>query len=155
MYIQMHRFGTSGATMGGSPSSGSLRNSRIAGPDLAVLDKLVTSILQRQQQPASAISPQKLIQLRSMSRGSRSDSLKRMSPGGDGNGDGGGSGMPTILETNNIGANRTSWSGRSNNVPAVRQIINTITNAPHRFSLEGGGGGGGDENAKLTRNMLD
>lgn len=154
----MHRFGTSGVTIGGSPSSGSLRNSRIAGPDLAVLDKLVTSILQRQQQPASAISPQKLIQLRSMSRGSRSDSLKRMSPSGDGNGaegGGGGSGMPTILETNNIGANRTSWSGRSNNVPAVRQIINTITNAPHRFSLEGGGGGGGDEKAQLTRNILD
>lgn len=155
----MHRFGTSGTVIGGSPNSGSLRNSRIAGPDLAVLDKLVTSILQRQQQPASAISPHKLIQLRSMSRGSRSDSLRRMSPGGDGTGveggGGGASGMPTILETNNIGANRTSWSGgRSNNVPAVRQIINTITNAPHRFSLEGGGGGG-DENAKLTRNMLD
>lgn len=57
--------------------------------------------------------------------------------------------MPTIMESN-VGNNRpsNSWSERSIQVPGVRQIINTLTNAPHSFSQNGNRD---DESA----NMLD
>lgn len=77
--------------------------------------------------------------------------------------------MPTIMETNGnsmamggipsaAAATATTamstMSDRPNNVPTgVRQIINTITNAPHRFSHSSGARD--EENTNLTENMLD
>lgn len=57
--------------------------------------------------------------------------------------------MPTIMETN-AGNNRpsNSWSERSVHVPGVRQIINTLTNAPHSFSQNG-------NRDEESANMLD
>lgn len=152
----------------------SVRNSKLI-PDLAMLDKLVSSIIQRQQQQQTQIkSSQKPLGSSSLRRRSRTDSMKRRSPGevsetgglflsglntGSGNNAATTSvAMPTILETNMVGhngGNRSSWSsdGRVNNIPGVRQIINTITNAPHRFSQ--GGFQQDEENTNLTNNMLD
>lgn len=144
----------------------SMRNSQIgAHTDLAALDKLVTSILMRQPHPVVRAN-----QMRSSVR-SRSSSMKLHKNASDA-GETNGSGMPTILETNNVGATggRNSWSAErtttSNNAPAaMRQIINTIANAPNRFSLAAGGGGGGGGNGRrggsnqdeenLTTNMID
>lgn len=136
-----------GLTGTGTPNSGgmnSLRNSKL-GPDLLVLDKLVTSILERHQQQQNAQSQSRLQRLRSVTR-SRNNSVKRSSIG---SGNGQSSAMPTIMETNN-GNNRpsNSWSERSIHVPGVRQIFNTLTNAPHSFSQSGNRD---DESA----NMLD
>lgn len=118
----------------GTPNSGgmnSLRNSRL-GTDLNVLDKLVTSILERHQQQQQN-SQSRLQRLRSLTR-SRNNSVKRSSIEG-GIIQSSSSTMPTIMETN-AGNNRpsNSWSERSNHVSGVRQIINTLTNAPHSFT---------------------
>ncbi|XP_037038061.1 uncharacterized protein LOC119075657 [Bradysia coprophila] len=117
----------------GTPNSGgmnSLRNSKL-GTDLSVLDKLVTSILERHQQQNSQ---SRLHRLRSLTR-SRNNSLTRSSVEGGTMQSSTSTTMPTIMESN-VGNNRpsSSWSERSIQVPGVRQIINTLTNAPHSFS---------------------
>lgn len=185
---------TGNASGTGSPSAvassatggmSSLRNSRL-GVDLNVLDKLVTSILERQQQRIN--SPPKLNRLKSLTRSQRnkqhvtsnsiSGTASNSSMGGiNGNGSditgdssigrnglAASSAMPTIMETRQSGGSgggRTiaSWTERTanvnnNSVPGVRQIINTIANAPHRFS-HGGNKDDDEENTNLTHNMLD
>lgn len=143
------RLGLSG-NGGGTPNSGginSLRNSKL-GTDLTALDKLVTSILERhQQQQQNSQSPSRLQRLRSQTR-SRNNSVKRSSIE-NGTMQSSSSTMPTIMETN-TGNNRpsNSWSERSIHVPGVRQIINTLTNAPHSFTQNGSR----DED---SANMLD
>lgn len=136
---------------GGTPNSGginSLRNSKL-GSDLTVLDKLVTSILERhqQQQQQQQNSQSRLQRLRSLTR-SRNNSVKRSSIEG-GIIQSSSSTMPTIMETN-AGNNRpsNSWSERSMHVPGVRQIINTLTNAPHSFTQNG-------NRDEESANMLD
>ncbi len=124
----------------------SVRNSKL-GTDLNVLDKLVTSILERHQQQNSLSQSQSRLQrLRSLTR-SRNNSVKRSSVEG---GIMQSSAMPTIMESNVGNNNRpsNSWSERSVHVPGVRQIINTLTNAPHSFTQNGNRD---DESA----NMLD
>lgn len=72
---------------------------------------------------------------------------------GDGGGENGGSmAMPTILETNNIGNRTTSWSDSPINLPGVRRVLNSIANAPHRFSQISGNQN--EENSNLTQNIL-
>lgn len=124
----------------------SLRNSKF-GPDINVLDKLVTSILERHQQQQNSQSQSRLQRLRSVTR-SRNNSVKRSSIG-SGIMQTSSSTMPTIMETN-AGNNRpsSSWSERSIHVPGVRQIYNTLTNAPHSFSQNG-------NNDEESANMLD
>lgn len=59
--------------------------------------------------------------------------------------------MPTIFEANN-----RRWSAMANGANKntnVRQIINTISNAPHRFSQNLGKSD--EENLNLTQNILD
>lgn len=123
----------------------SLRNSKL-GSELTVLDKLVTSILERHQQQQNSQSQSRLQRLRSVTR-SRNNSVKRSSIGSGMQGSS--TTMPTIMETN-AGNNRpsNSWSERSIHVPGVRQIINTLTNAPHSFSQNG-------NRDEESANMLD
>lgn len=125
----------------------SIRNSKL-GTDLNALDQLVTSILERHQQQNSLSQSQSRLQrLRSLTR-SRNNSVKRSSVEG-GIIQSSSSAMPTIMESN-VSNNRpsNSWSERSVHVPGVRQIINTLTNAPHSFTQNGNRD---DESA----NMLD
>lgn len=124
----------------------SMRNSKL-GADLSVLDKLVTSILERHQQQQNSQSTSRLQRLRSQTR-SRNNSVKRSSVEG-GIMQSSTSTMPTIMETN-AGNNRpsNSWSERSIHVPGVRQIINTLTNAPHSFTQNG-------NRDEESANMLD
>lgn len=143
----------------GSPATelSSVQNSKL-GVDLNVLDKLVTSILERHDLQRTA-SP-KLQRLKSSMSRSRNNSTRRTQVANiehqncaTGTVCSQPSAMPTIMETNNSQRKATSsWSERTSNVPGVRQIINTITNAPHRFSQ---GGNIDEENTNLTNNMLD
>lgn len=134
----------------------SLRNSKL-GADLNVLDKLVTSILERHERAKKTTSP-KLQRLKSSMSRSRNSSTRRTPLTSNEHVNGAAcsqqSAMPTILEKNNNSQSRatTSWSELTNNVPGVRQIINTIANAPQRFSH---GEHNDEENTNLTNNMLD
>lgn len=61
--------------------------------------------------------------------------------------------MPTILEMTNTTPFSSSSLDRRG---GVRQIINTIKNAPHRFSQQFESGHRRDEeNSNLTQNILD
>lgn len=158
VYMQLtQRLGLTG-NIPGSPATemSSAQNSKL-GVDLNVLDKLVTSILERRENLQRTGSP-KLQRLKASMSRSRNNSTRR-TPSANGEHQNCATGtvcsqssaMPTIMETNNSRAT-SSWSERTNNVPGVRQIINTITNAPHRFSQ---GGNMDEENTNLTNNMLD
>lgn len=162
--------GNGAATIvGGSPTNlTAIRNSKL-NADLGALDLMVTTLLERhnnqqlQQQQSTkelgrSASNSALNRLKSFSfrrRSSKVPTSNGVSDDGFGanvNDDSGGPSatMPTIMETN---GNMTTMSDRPNNVTTgVRQIINTITNAPHRFSHSSARD---EENTNLTQNMLD
>lgn len=123
------------------------RNAKLT-TDLEQLDKLVTSLLDHQTYNQDKNGSR-------LRRGSHSLRLGASSSNNLTNSgcDGGESGaMPTILETNNIGNRRTSWSDHPINLPGVRRVLNSIANAPHRFSQIGGNQN--EENTSLTQNNL-
>lgn len=65
--------------------------------------------------------------------------------------------MPTIQEsgTDRGGSDRSrrsSWSDRAGR--DVRRVLNTIANAPHRFSQSLAGDGESEERSNLTQNIL-
>ncbi|XP_059618202.1 uncharacterized protein LOC132262798 isoform X2 [Phlebotomus argentipes] len=141
-----------GATPTASSGSGSVAagvsgSKTIGQTDLVTLDKLVTSLLDRSASPQSRGSF-RLNRLRSLSRSTRGDSLRRPSAAPPSTttigGDPLAGSMPTIPE-----GNRTaSWTER--NMPGVRHVLSSIANAPHRFSQASGGHG--EENTRLTKN---
>lgn len=114
--------------------------------DMALLDKLVTSLLEKKVAESSPSSSQastlkKLRPLsRSLSRSFRLGSLKR-------NNNSNNSTLPTIAEMGGNG--RRSVTEIS--MPNVKNVISTIKNAPQRFSAANDD----DENKNLTRNILE
>lgn len=145
--------------------------------DLNVLDQLVSSLLERQNQlPSSSSSnakePNKLNRLKSLSfRNRRSlsqapsasnNELNLFSSNNNGFGQST-TAMPTILESSSgpqpqqSSSMNTSSLDRSHRTSGVRQIINTIKNAPHRLSqsMDGHHRLNDEESSNLTRNMLD
>lgn len=125
-----------------SPSNGTKRASK-SDADLALLDKLVTTLLERKAAESSSSSPSSsqastLNRLRPLSRSlSRSlrGSFKRNNN----------STLPTIAETG--GSGRRSDHALN---PGVRNVLNTIRNAPQRFSTAND-----EENKNLTKNILE
>lgn len=127
---------------GNGASSGTKRTSR-SDADLALLDKLVTTLLERKATESSSSSPsssqpstlQRLRPLsRSLSRSLRLSSFKRNNN----------SALPTIAEG---GSGRRSDHTLS---PSVKNVFNTIKNAPNRFSTAND-----EENKNLTQNILE
>lgn len=152
-----------------------------------VLDQLVSTLLERQKQSPSstghstnAHEPSKLSRMRSFSFRNRrsfkanptSNELNMFSTNNKNNNNGNGfrqssAAMPTILESGSgnvaprnatpkqstSGFNSSSLDRRS----SVRQIVDSIKNAPHRFShtFDGRQRLNDEETNKLTRNMLD
>lgn len=108
--------------------------------DLALLDKLVTSLLERKAtETSSPNSSQSTMQRlrplsRSLSRSLRLGSFKRNNNAA----------LPTIAESGGSG-------GRSEHTinPSVKNVLNVIRNAPHRFSTAND-----EENKNLTQNIL-
>uniref|UniRef100_A0A182WGN0 Uncharacterized protein n=1 Tax=Anopheles minimus TaxID=112268 RepID=A0A182WGN0_9DIPT len=150
--------------------------------DLKLLEKLVTSLLETHNSSASDgrteglhRSGSVLGRFRPMSRSFRSTgSLRRrnestVGPAG-GTGVGGSSGggvpgnegaMPTIQESgtdrnSESRGQRNSWNERAGG--NVRRVLNSIANAPHRFSQSLSGGGplqdNDEERSNLTQNIL-
>lgn len=163
---------------GNNPSNASaVRNSKI-NADLNVLDQLVSSLIERQNQPATPPSiqahsndPSKLHRLRSLSFRSRRHSSHKAPSSSASNNElnlfssnamGFGqstNAMPTILESSGSGGGGgggTSSLDRQR-TSSVRQILNTIKNAPHRLSqsMDGHHRLHDDDSTNLTRNMLD
>lgn len=127
---------------GNNASTAAKRTSR-SDADLALLDKLVNTLLERKATESSSSSPSQsqsstLQRLRplssSLSRSFRMGSLKRNNN----------SALPTIAEG---GSGRRS--GHAMN-PGVKNVINTIKNAPHRFSTANE-----EESKNLTQNILE
>jgi hypothetical protein len=135
--------------MGISATAGSNAQLPQNATDIALLDKLVTSLLEKRAEESSPSSSgsstlKKLRPLsRSLSRSFRLGSLKRNNNGN--------STLPTIVETLG-GGGSSSNSQRSANDSAVKSVINTIRNAPQRFSTANDD----DEESKrsLTQNIL-
>lgn len=133
------------------------------------MDKLVSSLLERHKESTSNQNGTKgssaLNRLKSLSFRHRRPTVVETNPtdanDGDINKAISSNAMPTILEgnTNNNTSKINSLSldrRNTNRTSGVRQIIDTIKNAPHRFSH----GGGSmdrllDENTTLTQNVLD
>lgn len=66
--------------------------------------------------------------------------------------------MPTILESNpSSSTNRTnSWGSQRGNNPVVNNVLNTLRNAPQRFShTSSSNNPNKEENTSLTENILD
>uniref|UniRef100_A0A182PCU0 Uncharacterized protein n=1 Tax=Anopheles epiroticus TaxID=199890 RepID=A0A182PCU0_9DIPT len=143
--------------------------------DLKLLEKLVTSLLETHGSSSSPVasdglhrSGSVLGRFRPMSRSFRStSSLRRRNEGsgvstggtGQGGGPAGGEGtMPTIQESGtDRNSRRGSWNERAGG--NVRRVLNSIANAPHRFSQSLSGGGGSlqdndEERSNLTQNIL-
>lgn len=169
--------GSSGAT-----ASNAIRNSKL-NADLSVLDQLVSSLLERQKQSSPASNNRestRLSRLKSLSFRNRRSSNKgtpstanelNLFSGGNNGFSQTATAMPTILESSssNVMALQpqpqqststmsSSSLDRAHGSSGVRQIINTIKNAPHRLSqgisidhhrLND------EEGSNLTRNMLD
>lgn len=131
--------GTSPSGNGSSSSASPKRNSK----DLELLDKLVTTLLEHNNSPNETSSPnasqsstlQRLRPLsRSLSRSLRLGSFKRNNN----------SALPTIAESGGSGRR----SDHTN--PSMRNVINTIRNAPQRFSTAND-----EESKNLTQNILE
>lgn len=123
--------------LGNSGSATSKRTSR-SEADLVLLDKLVTSLLERKTTESSSSSPNSsqsstLRRLRPLSSSFRLGSLKRNNN----------SALPTIAEG---GSGRRSDHTLN---PGVKNVINAIKNAPHRFSTANE-----EESRNLTQNIL-
>lgn len=149
--------------------------------DLNVLDQLVSSLLERQKQNATPMSSgnrdsTRLSRLKSLSfrkrrssnKGtpSQANELNLFSSNNNGFGQTS-TAMPTILESNvtsikpqpqqssSMTLNSSSLDRRHGS-SGVRQILNTIKNAPHRLSQTIDHHRLNDEeSSNLTRNMLD
>ncbi|XP_035915058.1 uncharacterized protein LOC118513434 isoform X1 [Anopheles stephensi] len=168
----------------GNPMATGVGSSTKTTADLKLLEKLVTSLLETHGNSSATDgraeglhrSGSVLGRFRPMSRSFRStSSLRRRneaptgaSDGTGGGGLGGGGGapggegtMPTIQESGtdrNSGSRgrRNSWNDRGGN---VRRVLNSIANAPHRFSQSLSGGGplqdnDDEERSNLTQNIL-
>lgn len=161
-----------------------IRNSKI-NADLKALDQLVSSLLDRQKQSPTSTNARestKLSRLKSLSFRNRRSSNKANQPSNElnmftSNNNGFGqttaaASMPTILEGGSGGGNvvastaspqqstsaiNSSSLDRPHRGSGVRQILNSIKNAPHRFShsLDGHQRLDDEETNNLTRNMLD
>lgn len=133
------------------------------------LDKMVASLLERQQQqqPTTAHASTKLGRLKSLSLRDRRTSAKtaadtygEMEMRNDGNTRISNiPAMPTILESGHTKRTSLRESPPTNNMSSgIRHVINTIKNAPHRFS-HGEPSTDNiqlvDENANLKQNILD
>lgn len=166
---------------GNSAGSGGVLNASIrrksnASTDLMALDKLVASLLERQQQQQQtnqhvSHAPTKLGRLKSLSLRDRrtsarasatttADTYGESEMRSDGNARISNiAAMPTILESSHAKRASLSESPATNNVSSgIRHVINTIKNAPHRFS-HGGPPTDSiqlvDENTNLKQNILD
>lgn len=153
----IQRLGKSTTANGGAPAgaglNASIRRKSIApGTDLVALDKLVASLLERQQQQGLtnqqvAHAPGKLGRLKSLSMRDRRTSAKASTTAdtygeSELRSDGGSRisnipSMPTILESSSV--KRASLSeppsaANDASTGIVRNVLNTIKNAPHRFS---------------------
>uniref|UniRef100_A0A182K6T1 Uncharacterized protein n=1 Tax=Anopheles christyi TaxID=43041 RepID=A0A182K6T1_9DIPT len=142
--------------------------------DIKLLEKLVTSLLETHGSPTAAStdglhrSGSVLGRFHPMSRSFRStSSLRRRNesssapsggPVGQSGGVPGGEGtMPTIQESGtDRNSRRNSWNERAG--VNVRRVLNSIANAPHRFSQSLSGGGplqdNDEERSNLTQNIL-
>jgi hypothetical protein len=116
---------------------GSRRNSK-SKEDYKVLEKLITTMLENAGDNSEARNSPKLSRLGSLSRSLRIGSFKRNTNAA----------MPTILESQNSG--RRSWSAEQSE--GVKRVLNTIQNAPHRFSQSHQRD---EETTNLTTNILD
>lgn len=163
--------GNSGAP--GGVLNASIRRKSSAPTDLMALDKLVASLLERQQQQQQtnqhvSHAPTKLGRLKSLSlrdrrtsaRASAADTYGESEMRNDGNARISNiPAMPTILESSHIKRASLTESPATNNVSSgIRHVINSIKNAPHRFS-HGGPPTDNiqlvDENTNLRQNILD
>uniref|UniRef100_A0A182REY6 DUF389 domain-containing protein n=1 Tax=Anopheles funestus TaxID=62324 RepID=A0A182REY6_ANOFN len=177
--------GTSGVSNNGgqigNPMATAVGTSAKTTADLKLLEKLVSSLLETHNGSASEgrteglhRSGSVLGRFRPMSRSFRSTgSLRRRneatggSSGGTGSvGTGGGvpggeGAMPTIQESgtdrnSESRGRRNSWNDRAGG--NVRRVLNSIANAPHRFSQSLSGGGplqdNDEERSNLTQNIL-
>ncbi|KAL7031702.1 hypothetical protein ACKWTF_007105 [Chironomus riparius] len=130
-------------TMGSNFSSNNIAPNTT---DMALLDKLLTTLLEKKVAESSPSSSQastlkKLRPLsRSLSRSFRLGSLKR-------NNNSNNSTLPTIAETGGSGRRSVTEKSMTN----VKNVISTIKNAPQRFSAANDD----DENKNLTRNILE
>lgn len=164
------RLALSSAGTGGSGIAGGIdatvRHSKLS-TDMVALDKLVSALLERQQhsdsnkpRSASKLNPLKSLSFRHRRSYARPPSFDNTrSVDVDGSTSLGMQSMPTILEGRSVGTNSnetnsTELRRHSNVRTSVQHIVNTIKNAPHRFS-HGGGGGTSDESKNLTQNVLD
>lgn len=154
-------------TLGGGLNA-SIRRKSNASTDLMALDKLVTSLLERQQQQSQvAHAPTKLGRLKSLSLRDRRtsatspvDTYRESEIHVDGNTRVSNiAAMPTILESSSVKRASLSEVPATNNMSSgIRHVINTIKNAPHRFSH---GEPASDniqlveENTNLKQNILD
>lgn len=123
------------ATSGGA----SFKRTSKSEADLALLDKLVTTLLERKatESPSPSGSQSSTLQRlrplsRSLSRSLRLGSFKRNNN----------SALPTIAESGGSGRRSDHMSG-----PGVRNVFDAIKNAPQRFSTAA--------NDDESRNILD
>uniref|UniRef100_A0A182SA88 Uncharacterized protein n=1 Tax=Anopheles maculatus TaxID=74869 RepID=A0A182SA88_9DIPT len=161
----------------GNPMATGVGSSTKTTADLKLLEKLVTSLLETHNSSTTDgrtdglhRSGSVLGRFRPMSRSFRStSSLRRRNDGSGGASGGTGGGgtpggegtMPTIQESGtdrNSGSRgrRNSWNDRAGG--NVRRVLNSIANAPHRFSQSLSGGGplqdNDEERSNLTQNIL-
>lgn len=165
----MKRFGVSQSGNTG-PLNGvntSVRNSSAA--DLATLDKLVTALLERQKQSNQNDSSKSKSFLRQRCTSNQSleqSSFVRPSSAVNVNNDENDlfvmHSMPTILESNISHSANTGNNDKRNTIrrhSSVRRIIDSIKNAPHRFShgttFSSHNNRLVDESSNLTQNVLD
>lgn len=116
--------------------------------DLMLLDKLVSNLLETSEKPSDRSSgglrDSIINRFRPFSRSLRLGSRRNA--------------MPTILESNPSGSsNRTnSWGSQRGNNPVVHNVLNTLRNAPQRFSHSSTSNNPNkEENTTLTENILE
>ncbi|CAO1377115.1 unnamed protein product [Diamesa tonsa] len=143
-----------GSTINNGSSGLSRRNSKSSDADLVLLDKLVTQLLETRHAAEPAETSTRTSSMfrplsRALSRSLRLGSFKRNNN----------TTMPTIMETGGGGGSgrvpSSSWSttadsSTNNTLPSMKRVLNTISNAPHRFSTSND-----EENRNLTQNILE
>ena len=148
---------SSGGTINNGSRGLSRRNSKSSDADLVLLDKLVTQLLESRHavEPSETTTTTSIMDKfrplsRTLSRSLRLGSFKRNNN----------TTMPTIMETGGGGGSSgrvpsSSWSttadsSTNNTLPSMKRVLNTISNAPHRFSTSND-----EENRNLTQNILE
>lgn len=164
--------GTNSGGLGGRMNA-SVRRRESNANDMMALDKLVTSLLDRQQQQQKSSNPQvtrastKLGRLKSLSLRDRRTSARASAADTYGDSETRNDGnsrisnipaMPTILESSHGKRASLSEPATNNMSSGIRHVINSIKNAPQRFS-HGEPASDNiqlvDENAHLRQNILD